>query len=148
MAREKGCVVTKYDKNISGLVGAIRKAAEDLKGKKKEVGEAVIAGIKETQRPFDAAAFYFRGIANLVDTVASVVRVITSQKEARELAQTLIGNVVHDLASRLNETASLVEFMSKDEQVSSAIQASASDFQKVSKILNKTSKTKTPKDAD
>jgi len=137
--------VTKYDKNVSSIVETIRQTAESLKSKKREIGKKATEVIGLVKEPFESFVYYGKALSSFGEAVATVIGVVTRNKEAKEMVETLVGNVAHDVASRLNETASLVEFVAKDPTAAAAIKQSVDAASAYVEFCEKKGKTKKPK---
>ena len=132
----EGCVVTNkdYNKTVSDAVKAMREFAEKLKSNKQKLGKSAVEKLTAVKPYCEFYVYYGRTIAACSEVLVSLVGTVVRNKEARSLAETLVGNVVHDVASRVHESASLVEFVLKAPEVSGAFKTASKSLDDLQKV--------------
>ena len=115
------------------IVNAMRAKAKSWKDKKKEAGDGILGGIDRGRLYMRAVVCTYKMSATVAEATARAVERILEDPQLRNMATSIVGNVVQDAGNRLNELANLVEAITKDEEFQAAMSRAGEDIERFKK---------------
>ncbi len=132
------------DTRIQALVTKIRSTAESLRGGKQELAESFIVGAEECLKTYGKSLDPVAAIIRMYQSGVTAASHVLTNPTVRTMSQRLVANIADDVASRMNEAATLLEAASKEPTVIEALAAveqAAKEFDEAMRRL-KSSKPK------